>query len=403
MVRQAKRNIAITRSMLRDGFSFSARDLFADLDTGDLTLVGLDKNPPWLQLLNGKLQVAPGANVQSGTYSFAVAGSDGMSRTPLTSFSFAVDPQVSIGSLNLAAGSALEFRFNGIGNAAVELLVQSLDSNDQPLHKPRLVAGQMGLNAGLPAGLDGNLTNAVAGDLFNSGRLAFFLRKPMESAELIPLVIRNERKSAFSLSSGSFRVDAAVMATSAATPLTAFVEVGGESLIGLALPSIAPNSTGLARKVSVSIDLFREAAFNSTIGFYLADSITGAVLDGRTGSFISSNPFDDQRNPSADYARTAAANGVWKGSVSNGRTTTVTQTFDLHASLDLDNLVLLPFIEVNSPGGCNIFITGSSGNRDRISHITMLGNNVFGFEDQLRGGDFDYDDMVAVIRSVNML
>jgi hypothetical protein len=403
MVRQAKRNLAITRSMLRDGFSFSARDLFADLDAGELTLVGLDKNPPWLKLLDGKLQVAPSANVQSGTYTFAVAGSDGMSRTPLTSFSFAVDPQVSIGSLNLAAGSALEFRFNGIGNAAVELLVQTLDANDQPLHKPRLVAGQMGGNAGLPAGLDGNLSNAVAGDLFNSGRLAFFLRKPMESAELIPLEIRNEKHSGFSLSSGSFRVDAAVVASLAATPLTTFVEVGGESMLGLALPSIAPSSTGPARKVSVSIDLFREAAFNSTIGFYLADSITGAVLDGRTGSFISGTPFDAQRNPSADYASTAAANGVWKGSVGNGRTTTVTQTFDLHASLDLDNLVLLPFIEVNSPGGRHTFIAGSSGNRDRTSHITMLGNNVFGFEDQLRGGDFDYDDMVAVIRSVNML
>jgi hypothetical protein len=58
---------------------------------------------------------------------------------------------------------------------------------------------------------------------------------------------------------------------------------------------------------------------------------------------------------------------------------------------------------VNSPGGRHTFIAGSSGNRDRTSHITMLGNNVFGFEDQLRGGDFDYDDMVAVIRSVNML
>jgi hypothetical protein len=89
--------------------------------------------------------------------------------------------------------------------------------------------------------------------------------------------------------------------------------------------------------------------------------------------------------------------------VSNGRTTTVTQTFDLHASLDLDNLVLLPFIEVNSPSGRHTFIAGSSGNPDRISHITMLGNNVFGFEDQPGGGDFDHDDIVAVIRSVNML
>jgi hypothetical protein len=243
----------------------------------------------------------------------------------------------------------------------------------------------------------------VAGDLFNSGRQAFFLRNPMASAELIPLEIRNEKQSAFSLSSGSIRIDATVVATSAAAPLTTSVEVGGESMLGLALPSMAPSSTGPARKVSVSIDLFREASFNSTIGFYLADSVTGAVVDGRTGSFITGSPFDDQRNPSSDYLMKAAANSVWNGSVGNGRTTTVTQTFDVHASLDLDNLVLLPFIDVNAPGGRNTFIAGSSGNRDRISHVTLLSKNVFGFEDQLRGGDFDYDDMVAVIRSVNIL
>ena len=402
-VRQAKQNLAITRPMLRDGFSIGGRDLFADLDSGELTLVGLDKNPSWLQLINGKLQVAPGAALQSGTYAFAVAGSDGMSRTPLTSFSFAVDPQVSIGSLNLAAGSALQFRFNGIGNAAVELLVQTLDAYDQPLHSPRLLAGQMGRSAGHPAGIDGNLSNAVAGDLFNNGRLAFFLRKPMESAELIPLEISNENSSAFRLSSGSISVDAAVVATPAATPLTTFVEVGGESMLGLALPSLAPSSTDPTRKVSVSIDLFREASFENTIGFYLADALTGAVVDSRTGAFISGTPFDDQGNPSADYLITAAASGVWKGTVGNGGTTTITQSFDLHASLNLDGMVLLPFMEVDTGNERHTFMAGSSGNSDRISHITMLGNNVFGFEDQLHGGDFDHDDMVAVIRSVNML
>ena len=402
-LRQAKRNLAITRTMLRDGFSISARDLFADLDAGELTLVGLDKNPSWLQLRDGMLLVAPGADVQSGTYAFAVAGSDGMSRTPLTSFSFAVDPQVSIGSLNLAAGSALQFHFNGIGNAAVELLVQTLDANDQPLHSPRLVAGQMGRNAGLPAGIDGNLSNAVAGDLFNSGRLAFFLRKPMESAELIPLEIGNENPSAFRLSSGSISVDAAVVATPAATPLTTFVEVSGETMLGLALPSLTPSSTDPTRKVSVSIELFREAAFDSTIGFYLADALTGAVVDRRTGAFITGTPFDDQGNPSADYLSNAAANDVWMGTVGNGGTTTITQSFDLHASLNLDGMVLLPFMEVNAGNERHTLIAGSSGNSDRISHITMLGNNVIGFEDQGRGGDFDYDDMVAVIRSVNML
>jgi hypothetical protein len=325
-----------------------------------------------------------------------------MSRTPLTSFSFAVDPQVSIGSLNLAAGSALQFRFNGIGNAAVELLVQTLDANDQPLHSPRLVAGQMGRNGGLPAGIDGNLSNAVAGDLFNSGRVAFFLRKPMESAELIPLEIKNINPSTFLLSSGSISVDAAVVGTPAATPLTTFVEVGGESMLGLALPSLSPSSKDLNRKVSVSIDLFREAAFNNTIGFYLADAITGAVVDARTGAFISGTPFDDQGNPSANYASTAYANSVWKGTVRNGGTTTITQSFDVHASLNLDGMALLPFMEVDTGKQRHTFVAGSSGNSDRISHITMLSNNVFGFEDQLSGGDFDFDDMVAVIRSVNM-
>ena len=401
-VRQAKRNLAITSAMLDTGFSISARDLFSDLDAGELTLVGLDKNPSWLQLVNGKLRVELGADVQSGTYAFAVAGSDGISRTPLTSFSFAVDPKVSIGSLNLAAGSALQFRFNGIGNAAVELLVQTLDANDQPLHSPRLVAGQMGRNGGLPAGIDGNLSNAVAGDQFNSGRVAFFRRKPMESAELIPLEIKDINESSFLLSSGSISVDAAVVATPAATPLTTFLEVGGESMLGLALPSLSPSSDDLTRKVSVSIDLFREAAFNSTIGFYLADAITGAVVHASTGTFITGTPFDDQGNLSANYASTASANSIWKGTVGDGGTTTISQVFDVHASLNLDGMALLPFMEVDTGDKRHTFIAGSSGNSDRISHITMLSNNVFGFEDQLSGGDFDFDDMVAVIRSVNM-
>jgi hypothetical protein len=74
----------------------------------------------------------------------------------------------------------------------------------------------------------------------------------------------------------------------------------------------------------------------------------------------------------------------------------------VHASLNLDGMALLPFMEVDTGKQRHTFVAGSSGNSDRISHITMLSNNVFGFEDQLSGGDFDFDDMVAVIRSVNM-
>jgi hypothetical protein len=184
------------------------------------------------------------------------------------------------------------------------------------------------------------------------------------------------------------------------------VDVGGETLLGLALPNLAPSGDQLRdsgmNRVSVSINLFREASFNSSIGFYLADGLTGAVVDGRTGTFVSGTPFDEQGNQSPDYISHAKQHAVWKGTVGNGAQTTITQSFDVHASLNLDSTVLLPFMEVNASSGPHTFIAGSSGNSDRISHITLLGNNVFGFEDQLKGGDFDYDDMVAEISSVTM-
>ena len=418
-VRQAQRNWAITSSgelVGRDGvkrpFSLTASDLFSDLDSGELTLVGFEGNPSWLQVVNGKLQIAENASPASGNYSFAVAGSDGLSRTPLTRFNLAVNPQVSIGSLSIPAGSALQFLFSGAGDAAVELLMQTLDDNNQPLHSPRLIAGQMGRSAGLPAGLNGNLSNAVAGDLFTSGRMAFFLRRPMESAELIPLEISNAGSEAFRLVAGSISVDAEVVSAAAAAPLTSFVDVGGETLLGLALPSLAPSGDQRrdsgTNRVSVSINLFREASFNSTVGFYLADGVTGAVVDGSTGTFVSGTPFDEQGNQSPDYITQAKKHAVWKGTVGNGAQTTITQSFDVHASLNLDSKVLLPFMEVetsskvNANNSTQTFIAGSSGNSDRISHITLLGNNVFGFEDQLQGGDFDYDDMVAEIGSINI-
>jgi hypothetical protein len=268
----------------------------------------------------------------------------------------------------------------------------------------------MGRNGGLPVGLNGNLSHAAAGDLFTSGRMAFFLRKPMESAELIPLEISNPGSAdskVFRLVGGSISVDAEVVTAAAPAPLTTFVDVGGETLLGLALPNLAPSGDQLRdsgmHRVAVTIDLFREASFNSRIGFYLADQLTGAVVDGRTGTFVSGTPFDEQGNQSPDYITHVKQHAVWSGSVGNGGKTTITQSFDVHASLNLDGKVLLPFMEVNTGNSLHTFIAGSSGNSDLISHITMLGNNVFGFEDQLRGGDFDYDDIVAVIRSVNLL
>jgi hypothetical protein len=51
---------------------------------------------------------------------------------------------------------------------------------------------------------------------------------------------------------------------------------------------------------------------------------------------------------------------------------------------------LAPFAQVNG----NTFFAYGSANTDGISHFRSLGNNLFGLEDLLGGGDLDFDDHV---------
>nr|WP_228043643.1 DUF4114 domain-containing protein [Dolichospermum sp. LEGE 00246] len=36
-------------------------------------------------------------------------------------------------------------------------------------------------------------------------------------------------------------------------------------------------------------------------------------------------------------------------------------------------------------------------NADKVDHIRLLGNNVFGFEDLVGGGDKDYNDIIVKV------
>jgi len=45
----------------------------------------------------------------------------------------------------------------------------------------------------------------------------------------------------------------------------------------------------------------------------------------------------------------------------------------------------------------------AAANRDSISHFRRFGDNVFGMEDQLGGGDLDYDDHIFALNPVGMV
>ena len=55
-----------------------------------------------------------------------------------------------------------------------------------------------------------------------------------------------------------------------------------------------------------------------------------------------------------------------------------------------DSGTFAPFAQVNG----NIYFAFSEANTDGLSHFRSLGTNLFGLEDQLGGGDLDYDDHI---------
>ena len=70
-------------------------------------------------------------------------------------------------------------------------------------------------------------------------------------------------------------------------------------------------------------------------------------------------------------------------SIADGQTTST--DFSLQ-----DSGTFAPFAQVNG----HTFFAFSEANADGLSHFRSLGTNLFGLEDQLHGGDLDYDDHI---------
>jgi 2',3'-cyclic-nucleotide 2'-phosphodiesterase (5'-nucleotidase family) len=150
----------------------------------------------------------------------------------------------------------------------------------------------------------------------------------------------------------------------------------------------------LAGDVNVDFTVYREAAFNNTVGFYRVANVDGGIdVDG--DGVIDFTPGQ------SGYARAAIANRI--------------QSIDLsvanQGTANFDNKVLAggsifaPFIISN--GTAAQFLSGQvsqayfaylGANSGNVDHIRLLGDNTFGFEDLPGGGDFDYNDIVLKVK-----
>ncbi|MEM9542111.1 MAG: DUF4114 domain-containing protein [Cyanobacteria bacterium P01_E01_bin.42] len=110
-----------------------------------------------------------------------------------------------------------------------------------------------------------------------------------------------------------------------------------------------------------------------------------------------------------DDPLTGEINGILPGEINYAKNA-VEQALDLNEGLP-GGSVILPFLIAN--GTIEDFLTNNpdnfasgnviayfpylEANPDRIDHVRLLGDNVFGFEDLLGGGDRDYDDWVIQV------
>ncbi|MCX5928026.1 MAG: ExeM/NucH family extracellular endonuclease [Cyanobium sp. LacPavin_0920_WC12_MAG_63_22] len=136
-----------------------------------------------------------------------------------------------------------------------------------------------------------------------------------------------------------------------------------------------------AQSLSGTVAFGREADFNSVAGFYRTLDASGTVLG--ADSITRFRPGDSGYTAAA--LRTDNLIGQL-GNLSIADNQSTSRSF----SGVTGGTFLAPFAQVNG----NTFFAFGGANTDRLSHFRSLGNNLFGLEDIVGGGDKDYDDMV---------
>ena len=136
-----------------------------------------------------------------------------------------------------------------------------------------------------------------------------------------------------------------------------------------------------AQSLSGTVAIGREADLNSNAGFYRTLDAAGTVL--AADAITRLRPGDSGYTAAA--LRTPNILGQL-GSLSVADNQTATRSF----SDVTGGTFLAPYAQVNG----NTFFAFGAASTDGLSHFRSLGNNLFGLEDTIGGGDKDFDDLV---------
>lgn len=135
--------------------------------------------------------------------------------------------------------------------------------------------------------------------------------------------------------------------------------------------------------VTATFSVFREAAFNNTVGFYTAEA-NGDVVDPVTRLTISPGESGYKEAALAQRLNTTLS-GV------NGQETIVG-----NVTLEAGGFLgMFLAVDTGDPMSGDVFFSFTGANSDGSDHVKALGDNTFGFEDLVSLGDSDFNDMVV--------
>jgi Domain of unknown function (DUF4114)/RTX calcium-binding nonapeptide repeat (4 copies) len=142
--------------------------------------------------------------------------------------------------------------------------------------------------------------------------------------------------------------------------------------------------TNLPTTSKATFEIKRDAGYDNHIGFYKIEDAQGTI---KVGTALI-KPGDEGYRKAAVQGRIA---GIDLAGV-NGQTTTGNGDF-------LGGAIYAPFLIANASAAnadfSNIYTAYSLGNADKVDHIRLLGDNIFGFEDLFGGGDRDFNDVIV--------
>jgi hypothetical protein len=148
----------------------------------------------------------------------------------------------------------------------------------------------------------------------------------------------------------------------------------------------------ITQDIKANFTVNREAAFNNFVGFYkVADENGGIDADGN--GTVDFRPGDSGYAQAAMKGRVA---GIDLGVDNQGTATFIDKTLT-------GGSIFAPFILTNGRTVDQVlngqvdqaYFAYLGANADKVDHIRLLGNNVFGFEDLVGGGDNDFNDVIV--------